>query len=480
MSEIKEEKENLQSESNNSDISELSAAIDSVAESSAETVVEKKKSDKNGKKNFIQFVWFIFMSIFAFVAQILIVQFGDDLLILCGVDGQTTFVAWIFGEYTVPTFVAFLTGNIVAKVLSYILNRKKTFAATNNLAFSFSVYVIMCVVLIIVETLIGPILSDAYANAIPAISGAAETISVFTYSLIDFLIVFFMEKYVIMNNKIFAKKAKAKQEAADNENNSTSDGNNLISDSNLETETDKAVTVENKIVENSTTAAADKKTVNIKDIVCRKAEKEDMSEIVKIHTECFDKYLLTQLDGGKGDLLKEYYGFYLEKENLFYTATADGKVVGFITGYYFPSDTRKQFEKKFWWKLFCRTSLLLLKFNKDIYNRLLNKVKNLFAKKDKEPISEENLKIAYILSLAVLSDYRRKGIAEKLLKEFEKELSEKNIDKYYVNVFSDNHSAISFYEKEGFTFVKEKDGSKQYRKELAKKSDAIESDKKAV
>ena len=480
MSDIKEEKDILQSDTNASDISELSAAIDSVAEASAEIVGEKKNSDKSAKKSFIQFVWFIFMSIFAFVAQILIVQFGDDLLILCGVDGQRTFVAWIFGEYTVPTFVAFLTGNIVAKVLSYILNRKKTFAATNNLAFSFSVYVIMCVVLIIVETLIGPILSDAYANAIPALSGAAETISVFTYSLVDFIIVFLMEKYVIMNNKIFAKKVKAQSETADNNDSSKEGSVVLNSDSISETETDKAVSFENKLVENSTIAAADKKTVNIKDIVYRKAEKEDMSEIVKIHNECFDKYLLTQLDGGKGDLLKEYYSFYLERENLFYTATADGKVVGFITGYYIPSDTRKQFEKKFWWKLFCRTSLLLLKFNKDIYNRLYKKIKNLFAKKDKEPLSEENLKIAYLLSLAVLPDYRRNGIAEKLLKEFEKELSEKNIDKYYLNVFSDNLSEIGFYEKEGFTFVKEKDGSKQYRKELTKKGDAIESDKKAV
>lgn len=258
MSEIKEEKENLQSDTNASDISELSAAIDSVAGSSAEIVGEKKNSDKSAKKSFIQFVWFIFMSIFAFVAQILIVQFGDDLLILCGVDGQRTFVAWIFGEYTVPTFVAFLTGNIVAKVLSYILNRKKTFAATNNLAFSFSVYVIMCVVLIIVETLIGPILSDAYANAIPALSGAAETISVFTYSLVDFIIVFLMEKYVIMNNKIFAKKVKAQSETADNNDSSKEGSVALNSDSISETESEKTLSVEQKLVESEALATVDK------------------------------------------------------------------------------------------------------------------------------------------------------------------------------------------------------------------------------
>lgn len=259
MSDIKEEKDVLQSVDNDASNINKSAAEGGVATVTSEKAAsEKKNSEKSAKKSFIQFIWFIFMSIFAFVAQILIVQFGDDLLILCGVDGQRTFVAWIFGEYTVPTFVAFLTGNIVAKVLSYILNRKKTFAATNNLAFSFSVYVIMCVVLIIVETLIGPILSDAYAKAIPALSGAAETISVFTYSLVDFIIVFLMEKYVIMNNKIFAKKVKAQSETADNNDSSKEGSVALNSDSISETESEKTLSVEQKLVESEALATVDK------------------------------------------------------------------------------------------------------------------------------------------------------------------------------------------------------------------------------
>lgn len=184
-----------------------------------EATLEEEKGSKKAnkispeaKKGMLQFILFIVMSLVAFVLQILIVQFGDDILIKCGVDGTKKFTAWIFGEYTVATFVAFLVGNVVAKVVSYILNRKKTFAATNNLAFSFTVYIIMCVVLIIVETLIGPKLATAYENVIPNSSNYASTLSMITYSIADFVIVFLMEKFVIMNNKLFAKKAKSQSE----------------------------------------------------------------------------------------------------------------------------------------------------------------------------------------------------------------------------------------------------------------------------
>ena len=173
--------------------------------------------EKKQKSTFLQFILFIVMSLVAFVVQIVIVQFGPELLELCGVDATKVFTAWIFGNYTMAAFISFLVGNVAAKVISYILNRKKTFGAVNNLVFSMTVYVIMCVALIIAETLIGEPLANAYKKlfaSIPALVEWAPTLSMITYSIADFLIVFLMEKFVIMNDNLF-KKSKDEAEVVD-------------------------------------------------------------------------------------------------------------------------------------------------------------------------------------------------------------------------------------------------------------------------
>lgn len=168
----------------------------------AEATAEKPAKKPHG---FVQFIWFIVMSLIAFALQMIIAQFGDDLLALCGVANDGEFIKVGLDSLTLAGFIAYLVANIVAKVISYILNRKKTFAAVNNLAFSFSVYVIMCVALIVAETFIAaPIQNFWIGIGVP--ESWAGMVTVITYSIPDFLIVFLMEKFVIMNNKLFAKK----------------------------------------------------------------------------------------------------------------------------------------------------------------------------------------------------------------------------------------------------------------------------------
>ena len=167
--------------------------------------------EKKQKSTFVQLILFIIMSLAAFVVQFLIVQFGPAGLKLCGVDDAQKMDFWIFKGYTLAAFISFLVANTLAKIISYILNRKKTFNAVNNLVFSMTVYVIMCVTLIIVETIIGEPLAKAYANLFKnnaAIAEWAPTMSMITYSIADFIIVFLMEKFVIMNDNLFKKSKK--------------------------------------------------------------------------------------------------------------------------------------------------------------------------------------------------------------------------------------------------------------------------------
>ena len=170
----------------------------------------KKKEKSEGEKTVVQAILFTLLSMVAFVSQIILVN-----VIPLIYKDTTPISAWIFGEQARNAFVAFLISNTAAKVISYVLNRKKTFAAVNNLTFSIVTYVIMCVTLIIVETLIGEPLAKAYFKLFggKVKIDICRTISMITYSMLDFVIVFLMEKFVIMNDKLFKKKTDAAEQA---------------------------------------------------------------------------------------------------------------------------------------------------------------------------------------------------------------------------------------------------------------------------
>ena len=73
----------------------------------------------------------------------------------------------------------------------------------------------MVVVLIIVETIIGTPLGDALLKASNGVLGDwASTISMIMYSMADFVIVFIMDKFVIMRHKE-EKKEESEEAPAD-------------------------------------------------------------------------------------------------------------------------------------------------------------------------------------------------------------------------------------------------------------------------
>lgn len=163
-------------------------------------------------KNQRQVVFFLLFSFFALIAQLLS-------RIICDMAFQNltlTVSLPPFPEQALGSLFAFLISNIIAKALSFILNRKNTFKASNNLAFSITIYVIMVVILIVVETAIGtPLQNGLYmlfggtfdgahttsaANS-PTLYQICGTISQLIYGIADAVIVFFMDKYVIMHNK---------------------------------------------------------------------------------------------------------------------------------------------------------------------------------------------------------------------------------------------------------------------------------------
>lgn len=73
----------------------------------------------------------------------------------------------IFAYDSTGEFIGFLVGSIVGQVLTFVLNRKKTFKATNNLAVSITMYVILALFIIFMQTLLGGAITKACWNAKP-------------------------------------------------------------------------------------------------------------------------------------------------------------------------------------------------------------------------------------------------------------------------------------------------------------------------
>ena len=221
--------------------------------------------EKKQKSTFMQLVLFILMSLVAFAAQMLIGTFGDKLLALCGVDNVNKTIKLGIESYTMAGVIAYAIANIVAKVVSYILNRKKTFNAVNNLVFSMTVYIIMCVVLIVVETIIAGPLADAYYKWLSQYGVAYElckTISMITYSIVDFAIVFLMEKFVIMNDNLFKGSKKA------------ADGEEAPADAAVEVETEEAPVAEEPAKEEAVVEAPVEEDDSAEEEAKAKAEAE--------------------------------------------------------------------------------------------------------------------------------------------------------------------------------------------------------------
>ena len=187
-------------------------------EGAAEATAEKPKKEKG---TMLQLVLFIALSIIACVVQMLIINY-----LPMAIKDDREIQAWIFTQ-PLNSLIGFLVGNVVAKLLSYFLNRKATFGARKHFAFSMTVYVILCVVLIIVETLIGEPLKQAYLGVLGdpiKNSGIAffandpegwcNILSIITYSCADLIIVFIMNKLVIMNDHIFDRWEKKEEAVA--------------------------------------------------------------------------------------------------------------------------------------------------------------------------------------------------------------------------------------------------------------------------
>lgn len=162
---------------------------------------DKGKDFMTRHGNIWQIVKFTLISLIAFLAEfasMYALQYGlEDVL------GNQEFHWFVFhyapgrnGAFGTAGFIAMLVSKCIAEIISFTINRKKTFNANNNVVFSAIMYVLTVIALILFTTWLAGVLGDAIGPAIGADFG--NTISKMLGSLISWVVIFLMDKFVIM------------------------------------------------------------------------------------------------------------------------------------------------------------------------------------------------------------------------------------------------------------------------------------------
>lgn len=115
---------------------------------------------------------------------------------------------WFIFDFTdsnTADFIGFLAGAVVGQALTFILNRKKTFKSTNNVLISGTMYAIMAVGIILLQTALGGWITNACQKANPvdksSFLGFIYTLTGMAVGgLTAFVINFLGNKFLIMRN----------------------------------------------------------------------------------------------------------------------------------------------------------------------------------------------------------------------------------------------------------------------------------------
>lgn len=175
-------------------------------------MVAKIKTFLNAHEDIAQLVKFMLFSIIAFIVEYL--SFTIIVLCLKNVDEP---LIWFVFNYTTEAggtgaFIGFLVSNILAQIVTFVINRKKTFKANNNVVYSAVMYSIMVCCIIVLNTWMGSALTKAINKSIENLT-VCQYIGKLVGSFTAFVISFVMSKYVIMIRKPEPKTGTAAAEA---------------------------------------------------------------------------------------------------------------------------------------------------------------------------------------------------------------------------------------------------------------------------
>jgi len=186
----------------------------------------------------------------------------------------------------------------------------------------------------------------------------------------------------------------------------------------------------------------------------RKMFVNDLEEVAFVHGEAFPGYFLTSM-GHR--FLKLFYREFIDQTGCHsLVAEHNQKIIGFVVG---TNDKSKLLNRFYRRNLISIASIVMYKCLTDfsVLRNILSRVRTAFyslrgcvVKKESNYNSKGSFNTVRLLSIGVISAYRGKKIAEKLVKEF-CDRSGRNGAKYIgLSTSPDNKRAIAFYEKMGW------------------------------
>jgi len=169
------------------------------------------------------------------------------------------------------------------------------------------------------------------------------------------------------------------------------------------------------------------------------AKKDEAVQIARIHQEEINQGFLSQL--GIKFLAKLYEAMIVSSFAFVVVAKENNRIVGFISGCYDVGKFYRDFYRKYAVSSFFTLlpKVFKISFLKKVFE-ILKYPKN----------KQKDLPKAELLTIALLKDFRARGIAQELFKRFLSEMRDREIDIFKVVVGESLPRAIGFYEKVGF------------------------------
>ena len=124
----------------------------------------------NEHEDMRQMVFFFMFSVLCGLSQMIVTYALSAGLKLASGLG-TNFNWFVFHFETTAEFIGFLVGSVVGQVLTFVLNRKKTFNMPNYLVMRAVMYTGLAIVIIIMQTYLGGVVTSACYKAAPNADG---------------------------------------------------------------------------------------------------------------------------------------------------------------------------------------------------------------------------------------------------------------------------------------------------------------------
>lgn len=178
----------------------------------------------NAHEDVRQMVFFLMFSVLCGASQLIVTYALSAGLKLEAHLGSTRLDWFVFHFATQAEFIGFLVGSVVGQVLTFVLNRKKTFNVPDHIALRAVMYAIMAILIIIMQTALGGAVTDACWGAKPDANGFLDLVFNLTGQAVAgiaaVIVNFLGNKFLVMRD--WGKK-KAKAENADTQSDDTTE-----------------------------------------------------------------------------------------------------------------------------------------------------------------------------------------------------------------------------------------------------------------